>query len=369
LELAVPEYEALLRLNPTHYWGFWNLNSALDLLGRADEAVPVAIAWAQLRPLQPQAVMRVINSMCLAGQHNEAEPFVARVLNLLRGRENASMVPWLTLFPVERARVRLDALEAVDLLDRSRAPEDWSDAVREEFDRQRAQYYLGLGRPTDARRHAAPLRSIRQRVLLAEIAQAAGDIETMRRELTGLMVREMVTESITNTASRTLSLMIDAGLAAEVEVQIAEWDRLVSTEARPLGSTASLQGELALARSEAEQAVRLIEEERSRGRPEGGRPGPRFFQVRLALARAKLATGDPAGAADVLEEAVADRYRQPNGRVPGHALNVAMLMLADAYRALGNEPAAVDLEDELRQVLAAAEPDFPLAIELRARTQ
>jgi hypothetical protein len=87
------------------------------------------------------------------------------------------------------------------------------------------------------------------------------------------------------------------------------------------------------------------------------------------LARAKLATGDPAGAADVLEEAVADRYRQPNGRVPGHALNVAMLMLADAYRALGNEPAAVDLEDELRQVLAAAEPDFPLAIELRARTQ
>ena len=88
-----------------------------------------------------------------------------------------------------------------------------------------------------------------------------------------------------------------------------------------------------------------------------------YFHASASLATALELQGDLEGALDVLDRASQERRRTAiSGRVPWMLIQ---LRLAAINRELGREAKAIQLEDEVRALLAHADPDFWLLQRLR----
>ena len=94
---------------------------------------------------------------------------------------------------------------------------------------------------------------------------------------------------------------------------------------------------------------------------------PSYFFGADSLARAYEKTGNVSAAIEVLESASANRIRVYG---PAAMSSATLWMrdqmdLAGLYRRLDRVQDAVRIEDELRKLLAYADPDYPMLLELR----
>jgi predicted Zn-dependent protease len=116
------------------------------------------------------------------------------------------------------------------------------------------------------------------------------------------------------------------------------------------------RGELALARGQVPEAIRLLQASfESRGK----RPNAYALMTSEALARARVTQGDLTGAAQVLKLGM--EYTTP---IQFAAMPQHKYQLLELYRKLGRQEEARKTETEIRALLAVADPDHPVLVAL-----
>ena len=169
--------------------------------------------------------------------------------------------------------------------------------------------------------------------------------------------REYLHES--RASHRTAILLARVGLLAQAEEVLSDPDtpgRVVAPFLPPSWDAVA-RGELALARGQTTEATRLLEEG-----VRGIQPWPTayFFLSSEALAQAWEQQGNTAKAVEILE--AASRMKWPAIVWPSAPFfwMKNQVRLAKLYRKLGREQEASEIEAELRQLLALADPDHPI---------
>ena len=169
--------------------------------------------------------------------------------------------------------------------------------------------------------------------------------------------------------SRNALTLAQLGFAAETEQLLAE---LAGVRSRPEESyILTSRGTLAFARGSFEAAIDLLEEGLPVLRaqyilfPRRSAPhGSDYALGAETLARTWDAIGRPEEGVRVLEEASREKSRFMWQKFDWMK---AQLRLAELYRKVGREAEALAVEEELRRLLAHADPDLPMLRQLESQ--
>ena len=357
-EKAIAPYQALLRLYPDHYWGTGNLASLYAELGRQEEASALRVNFADLRPNDFTAQVGAAMTLAIENENVlQAQPYLQRaktLASLVDAQSTAAFWPvWLQLFPAYEHWLRGDLARVqreLTLAERTFDSQAWDQTYAIQ---NLGSFYLTLGKLTTAKhwfqRYPDPSwRSMH----LAFVAFARDDTQTLREHIA---VTDMSLRSAT-----LVILCVRAGLLSTAEKRLANipssWQ-----------GYAALRGELALARGQTTEAIELLQE--GIRRMQGGAPSPPFFLAAESLAKVHERQGDSRSALQVLEAAAREKARIYGRLGPvGLFWMRTQFQLAQLYRKVGREQKAAEIETELRKLLAYADPDYPLLLQLQ-RTQ
>jgi hypothetical protein len=227
---------------------------------------------------------------------------------------------------------------------------------------------LALGR-LRAARGAATSMPIEQerRIWLGRIAIAKGDLKEARKQIVPVSSQALVDVGATGMFTAAIGVMIDAGLLSQAE---REWNSWVKLEkARVVGMTART-GSLTVVYTRAHllsaqrnwgTAIPLLRQTLSSS---SDSPASRYTAGRL-LGQVLAEGGHLQEAANLLTDALSNRFLSPSPAY--HPFLDAQLTLANIRRKLGDELLAQELEKELFEVLAEADPDHLIAAEIRRR--
>jgi tetratricopeptide (TPR) repeat protein len=361
-EKALASYDALVQLYPDHFWGTNNAGMMLSFaLLRGEEAVPYFVRAAHLRPND----FRINRAMAwnIAVRGNDfaaARTAIERARALLTPEIAARFGPfaaWVEVLPAYERWLAGDVRGAAQELARIE---------------QRLDAYAA--RP-----------ALANHLMLA--SQALGRLDDGRRlmGMSPLSVREFVIGFLRNDAdvlNRWKALdAIPAAAQAEFGVigpvllarvglnHLAHAAALQSPPSGPgppfmgrgpAAATLIVRGELALAAGKIDEGVALIQQ----GLPEQRLLGSSlYFLGSESLAIAWLRQKKPELAIRVLEDALRQRGRIISGS-GAFWLRDAWL-LAKVYRQSDRNQDAEKLEAELRQLLAVADRDHPILVEMQ----
>ncbi len=208
--------------------------------------------------------------------------------------------------------------------------------------------YLELGRIDSA---AACLRKITdplfRREKMSRVSFVRDDPVALKEDLEAS--REGAWER--GTAKIRLCLLTRAGLLLEADRILARFEECCSEQPE----VRIFRGEVALARGHAAEAISQLED----GTSHDLDAWPQFFVGSESLARALADKGDRARAVEVLERASA-RRRQAAFFQAGQYWLWIRYRLAQLYRESRRESEARTIEEELRKLLALADPDHPI---------
>jgi tetratricopeptide (TPR) repeat protein len=350
---AANSYEALLQVEPTHYWGMLNLMNEYRSLQRYEQAATLADDMVDARP--NDVVIRVraaVAQVTLRGDVDAAAPHVQRARALLSSgsvlgeQEHA----WIAYFPahqawaagdVERARVETDRATA--------ALNGLTGPALEQHAFIAGGLYLALGRCSDARaafEHAD--RNIRHEALSVQSWQC-GDVPAFRSHLLA-DARETTDPSFQRVMYGARTGLVPLAQRWVEAFRKRHQNRIVLAVA---------DGEVAFARENWAEAVGHFERAwtflKSTGNDRVGRVAER-------LAAAYHQVGQAERALQVLESTVGMRRRfyDIQGLHGGMSWIHAQVALADLYRDLGRVSDAARIEDTIRPLLRVADPDLPL---------
>jgi tetratricopeptide (TPR) repeat protein len=358
---AVGAYEALLQIDPTHYWGGNNLSSIYQVQGRTQELSDLAIHLANVRP--KSLTTNVLAAFCLSvleQNHTQAQPYIDRARALLSANSrlaNQWSAPWLQLYPAYQAWMRDDIeLARTDL---TRALQNPLARGGLNSSRDYGFFSLALGQTRKAKfwfQNVSPEDPMDYEANFAILALARKDRAELRSSL-----RRM--SRLSEVGLVTVSLMIREGILQEAATYVRRYSgSRPAAEASP--QLKLLIGELLVARGETQRGMLLL-----RQGVEGTREAaiPVYFPGAESLAQAYEERGDLSNALQVLEEASANRARVSNEiAMSGAVLWMQDQMdLARLYRRLGRVQDAEKIETELRKLLTYADPDFPMLVELK----
>lgn len=145
------------------------------------------------------------------------------------------------------------------------------------------------------------------------------------------------------------------------------WPTDIEGKSLTEGTRKVARGELALARGRTAEALRLLEEAFNLIPPHGFTT---YFLAAESLAQVYEQQGKLAQAVEVLRKAGEEKRRAVyNGGVPTLLWMRIRLRLADLYQNQGRQGLAQEIEAEVRQLLAYADDDHPIARELRAASR
>ena len=160
-------------------------------------------------------------------------------------------------------------------------------------------------------------------------------------------------------------LLVRAGFLSEADKVLSE-RRGAGGDLAFLAQTNIARGELALARGETEEAMRLLQEGIAAHESLGWWGTDHFFLGSESLARAYEQQGDSEKALQVLKEASKGRARLfHRGMAPGLFWMRNESRQAQLYRKLGREIEAHEIETELLKLLAYADADHSLLVQLK----
>ncbi len=365
-------YEALLQLHPDHYWANNNMAAMLQLVGRAEEAIPYFVRRAELRPHDFRVNVQAGWQVALSGDSSQAALLFGKAVELLPPLSDppptpngARAVAATLLYPTQDLWLRGDLERLVTELERweERLPSMHPDL------RKGVAWYLSLGYwsvgQTRTDLGVFTMSDEGDRTLRALAIASAQDDLTLLRETLQEESTDMSACWIDNTwcvplASRRVQLLAQAGLLAEAREALAQFEALDGAPWLYKESVLLvLRGELALAEGHTDAAISLLE---------AGLPleRSRFSFIHLpgsiSLSSALLERGERTRALGVLQETSELKSRTYVNR--WQWVN-AQVVLADRYRELGYEAEAREIEEELLGLMAYADPDFPLLLRLQ----
>ncbi|MDH3254512.1 MAG: hypothetical protein OEM62_05930 [Acidobacteriota bacterium] len=356
-QAALAHYQALLQLDPGHFWASENLRQTLRSLGRRQELRDHLIRLAEVTPNDPRIMAQLAWELVLhAGDLDAARPFVARARRL---QEDLAIEPFwdgfLEFFSVHEHWVEGDAERVVGEVD----------AIVESLGRRAlasrsiaavnaALFYLDLGMFEKAEAVQARHRCFSPDLWSWFVAWRRGDKEFLRGAHVG---REDGDPLAISYDALNLSQL---GFLAEAELLLEGLPDELDRAAR--GNVLAARGNLDLARSRPEEALPQLQAAAALLRDREDFKD--YFTTVRALSRAWEALGQPRRAVSVLEEASREKSRLLWERA---FWMEARLRLAELYRKLGDDTEALAIEGELRRYCAYADPDFPILLELDKR--
>ena len=355
---AVSAYEALVRINPGHFWG---LNNLAGLYASKDEMhalLELNVHHAEVEPNQFSANWEAGYGLALlTDQPDSAAPYFERAEQLLSSMSESARAKfvyeglWMQLFPASQAWMRDDLASMRSQLDRAEhnpVAGDISDAAP-----VFADFHLALGEMRQAKawlERASPPEDAPTAEGLAWISFLTGDHATARKWLDRSI-------ALSDHFPMTMPLLTRGGMirqASALAKTYKQWP--------PQWRSATL-GEFQLARGNSANGMRLLHDGVSLSKLHAH---PTYFLNAESLAHAYESTGNLVAAVEVLESASADRIHAygPSDLLAASFWMRDELDLARLYRRLNRVKDAQTIEGELRKLLAYADPDYPMLLEL-----
>ncbi|HEY3124769.1 MAG TPA: tetratricopeptide repeat protein, partial [Thermoanaerobaculia bacterium] len=356
---AVAAYEALLSIYPDHFWGTSNLIDFYNDFGRDDDAARCAVHRADLRPKDFEA--RVWAAWYLSRLERDplrASLYVRQTLELASPdvvRAFPSEVAWLGLHSANERWLAGDLAGALTLAERF-ADKLESVPLLHQYGaiEQLGNFFLTAGRLGTAdklfHRLSDPTFNLTGPSLLR------GDRSELKR-LTG----KLLLDSPGEINAVRIVLLTRSGLVAEAERVLAEnggWEASSIS-----GMPEAALGELAMARGRTAEAIALLRESQRKTRFLGNAS---FLLGTETLARGLERRGDLEGAIAVLERGSRQQRQVAFHWVSnGFLWERNQLLLARLYRKANRLVDAQRIEAELLNLLALADADHPLLLELQ----
>ena len=365
---AAVEFEKTLSLRSDHEEASERLYRTYMRLRRTDDAARLAVTRAELRPNDVGLLFLASQSLGQSGGFDAARKHIERLELLLDGGDGgqparaAAVHTWRAWDAILKRQPH----EAVRLLDQLAARyEQWPVAGRQNLAMQLQQAYRAIGRASDARRYAHLISSPNMRqVTLATISRLDGDKKAARREIRSVSVHGLIDEGALQMGTGAIYQMIWAGSLDQATQELRRYDH-VTLDPRALPTVeprSALHGYLAFARGDTRRAAVLLEQ--------AWKDTANFPTVRARtsepLSDLLVEQGEIMRAISILREAT------PSHPAPLQPAITSFILLqskvADLLRRTGGIAEAEAIENDLRALLAAADPDFPLLVELRKRT-
>jgi tetratricopeptide (TPR) repeat protein len=356
-EKAIAAYEALVSLYPDDFWGTTNLAGSYYSKGRFRDAVALEVRRADLRPWDFRANYTAASDLAPLDRVR-SRLYVERARALVSpAAMQDSNVAWLELFPAAEAWVDGNLAGALRVADGVAAKIDTLNSfARTQFALDTALFYLTLGRLEAAEKcyQKIPDPFLRQEQL-ARVAFFRNDRRAMKQHLEA-------SEGTTYLSANTVILLARVGLLPEAA-------RLLKRiETQPITIPGYLQiprGELVLARGQVDRGISELEE----GTRRVGEMGHLLtFLGSESLAKAWKQKGNLVRAVQVLEQA-SEKRSSAAFENSGWLWLRNQFQLARLYREVGREQDALKIESELQGLLALADPDHPILLELRRLRQ
>ena len=357
---AVRYYTSLLAIAPEHFWGTENLVHCKQQLGETGRIPFLWAGRADALPGDLQAQVTASRSfLFMHGSLAGARRYNQRALEaLLPGPYRGSELHALAFAPLERWMEANPAgvLQQLDLL-KQLLIETESRANFWGWHSLAMRLHLALGKLEEAERHEQLLQeAYRSR------GQAGPQEEVMIAFFRGDSILRETLEAFRSEMGRNFKW---SGFAAMLCVREGILEEHEAEMKRP-PDTQLVRGELAVRKGEWAEAVPLLEAGTRAFLEMDGPLAPQYFLGVESLARALEADDDLVGAVEVLEEAT--EYRQRiRAAFSNHSHGFWMrnrLQLARLYRQAGRDDLAAEIEDELRELLAFADPDHTILLEL-----
>ena len=376
-EKSVANYEALLQLDPDHYWANQNLAGYyLNFLDppSIEEGLPYRLRTAQLRPNSFGQNFRA--GQLLVFQMNrprEAEPYLQRAADLAETDPSAggpASVAWARLYPAHRRWLEGDLEGALNEVDRWRETlKSSSGQSRNRLAVKMGHFYVALGMLEAAEEIFRFLDPATRDRYLHEVEYYRMDekegVAFLKRQ-GGLSLKQTLG----------VKRLARGGLLSEARNVLASFQ----ARARARGPSAVrnaersailARGVIALAEGNAEEAISLLQEGLAPLRNSGNHA---YFRCSESLAHAWELQGNLDMAVQTLEDASQQKHQAyPGGALSGSFGSPApakvywmrvRLRLAQLYLKLGREAEALEIEAELRELLRYADPDLWLVREL-----
>jgi tetratricopeptide (TPR) repeat protein len=353
VERAIASYQALLRLYPDHTWGVNNLITAMERAGRRHETVDEIAKLAQRRPDDLNVVLRAAVQTLAAKGIEAARPYAkqAQSLSARQRPQTAVQAMWVALFDAHEHWLAGRAEEAGRSLEAFIA----SGVGGPQAPVAAGHFYLALGRANAA---AALLQEVPEPALkslgLGHIALA--------REQPSEVIRQLQDYPGGDAAS--VLILLQAGERARAQNL---FKRILERTSPSVD-----EPEYDFIRAQVDATVPVSAKLEVLTRVE---TSPLFWDTaRYCLHVETLASlleesGSRGAALRVLQRASTFRDRaHRESRHIGYFWMRVQKRLADLYRTLGRNREAEAVEADLLRVLATADPDFPLLVELRARS-
>ena len=247
-----------------------------------------------------------------------------------------------------------------------RVPEE----LRKTFTRQLIYLYLALGRLKAAQELAEHARVWEESepYLLAYVLRERGNLDGLREYLTTRWTHDQSSKATADawrmeTADAwRVEFLVPAGMLEEAERDIDRYESRVPSAIVETSFYPSLMGQLELGRGRPRDAVRLLQSWLAA--PNRALTLPMYQWPAQKLADALEALGNTAAAIEVLEKV---GEHPPPLLVVRHMWLTSKAQLARLYRENGEEAKARAIEARLLKMLAVADADHPLIVELRAR--
>jgi tetratricopeptide (TPR) repeat protein len=361
-EKAIAAYEALLAMYPDHPWAPNNVCHLYDWQHNPqdlEKAVQVETRRADSRPRDFFANYNAgFNFMTVKPDPARAAPYLRRASELITPEVRdrfPSLVNWLDLLPFTEDWLKGDLGAAVREIDRVAAKMDSLSGVpREYLAAQVALGYLTLGRIEAAEQTSGRIDDpVVRNDILAQIAFIRGDRPALRHSLQYQGDRKSRPDleglwGTTGLWDATLILQVRAGFMTEAEryLTMPHWND---------DESHWIRGEITLAHGDVAAGIRELEEARKLGGDSLGTE---------SLAAALVKEGDVPRAIQILEENP-DRFHEVIGGATGAYWLRDRLELAKLYRGVGRVADAQVVEAELSKLLALADPDHPILLEVR----
>jgi hypothetical protein len=312
---------------------------------------------AQLRPADFRANYEASFALAAHGADlSRAENYSERAGKLLSEHvvsDEAEAAAWVLLFDARSSWARGDAAASLERANELEASlDEWPPRLRNLLARELGQLALALGRTNDAKSWFGHISDLDFRhEMLAWYLFAAGQKEQLMGHLS---------EEVTYREPFTAVLLAMAG---EVERADELIDRL-EQERLSSSHTALARGAIAFFSGNAEEAIGSLEATLGQMNESGD---PIFFAGSDILAMARAKQGDLPQAIEALEMTQRQRDRAMFWSAGIHWI-MCQSRLAGLYEASGQDQLQQITDDEIRERLRFADPDFPVLAALSERS-
>ncbi len=355
---AVSAYEALLRLNPKHYWALGNLGRLYRATGRHAATAQLRARQIEIRPHQFWGNYRLAEALLLNGDMKRARQYAASAVSLVSQLDSGDMqarLSWFEILPACEAWLRDDGAEATRIAQNlEETLTRRAGADRETLTTSLGYTYLALGHRRAAERMFRALPKSESRLYqLAVVASRYGMSEQANGYFAAL-------NDFADPPALVVGLpAMDARLLPRADELVTNWEKELDEADANL-----LRGQLALMRGRVATAIPLLARSIELREDRFGSPA---LAASEGLARAWASSGDREQAIHVLEEASQNRFRSCLWPMANAHLWVRVRAdLAHLYRQVGRTPEAQAVETQLRTLLQSADRDHPFMAQLGA---